>query len=124
MANHTGVEEQLQASLITEINNSREQYINDAQQAIDATLKHSILNQERAFDLAMDQVNKTRADIGNLDGILGSIDTKHGEIAEKVEVGIRNAQQALRQEVNNPDDFSATFEGVGRTAPEDYLIDG
>lgn len=51
--------------------------------------------------------------------ILGNIQTKHGEIAEHVEVEIRNGRDIL-----NHIKPTATFEGVGRTAPEDYIIDG
>jgi hypothetical protein len=53
------------------------------------------------------------------ENILGNTGTKHGEIAEQVEVGIRNAKSLL-----NSSTPRATFEGVGRTAPEDYLING
>jgi hypothetical protein len=49
--------------------------------------------------------------------------TKHGEIAEQVEVGVRNARQAIER-VQDVSDLSATFDGVGRTAPADYMIDG
>lgn len=52
------------------------------------------------------------------------MDTKHGEVAEKIEIAIRNARQALDQNAFKPEDFTATFEGVGRTAPEDYIING
>lgn len=51
--------------------------------------------------------------------ILGSMQTKHGEIAEHIEVEIRNGREILKY--LKP---VATFEGVGRTAPEDYIIDG
>lgn len=51
--------------------------------------------------------------------ILGSLTTKHGEIAEHIEVEIRNGRDIL-----NYLKPSATFDGVGRTAPVDYLING
>lgn len=51
--------------------------------------------------------------------ILGNLGTKHGEIAEHVEVEIRNGRDIL-----NHLKPTATFEGVGRTAPEDYMING
>lgn len=75
--------------------------------------------QDRAFSLAQDQVNKIRDFIGTPENILGNPSTKHGEIAEQVEVGIQNARSAVNQEA-----MKATFEGVGRTARADYLIDG
>ena len=49
--------------------------------------------------------------------ILGNMSTKHGELAEHIEVEIRNGRDIL-QGVKP----SATFEGVGRTAPHDYVI--
>ncbi|WP_067521897.1 hypothetical protein [Endozoicomonas ascidiicola] len=124
MVSTVPLEDQLQAALVGQVNTGREELINHSHQTIDNALQEGLNQQDRAFDFAMEQIEKTRSDIGNLGGILGRIDTKHGEIAEKVEVGIRNAQQALRQEAEKPEEFSATFEGVGRTAPADYLIDG
>lgn len=73
--------------------------------------------QDTSYIKAISEVDKVRDFIGDPSKILGSPATKHGEIAEQVEVGIRRAQDALHNR-----DFSATFEGVGRTAPEDYLI--
>ncbi|PGY11972.1 hypothetical protein [Bacillus cereus] len=75
--------------------------------------------QDEAFHLAFQQVNKVREFLQDPSKILGSDKTKHGEIAEQVEVHVRNAYTILKG--MNP---LATFEGVGRTAPEDYLING
>ena len=75
--------------------------------------------QDRAFVKSVAQIDAVREFVGKPENILGSAKTKHGEIAEQVEVGVRNARQALRQQ-----GMTSTFEGVGRTAPEDYLIDG
>ncbi len=93
---------------------------------VDSINKERVLNellaqsaQDQAFNKAIEQINKIRAFVGSPDRILGSELTKHGEIAEQVEVGIRNAKSALQQQ-----NLTATFEGVGRTAPADYLIDG
>jgi len=80
-------------------------------------LKAALESQDSAFAKAIEQVVKVRDFVGSPEQILGSDKTKHGEIAEQVEVGIRNARDYLRQQTP-----SATFEGVGRTAPEDYLI--
>ena len=54
--------------------------------------------------------------IGDPEHILGSSTTKHGEIAEHVQVNISNARKLIEGLENE-----YTFEGVGRTAPEDYL---
>ena len=75
--------------------------------------------QDQCFINSMKHVDQVREFIGTPENILGSDLTKHGEIAEHVEVGIRNARDALAGDI-----VRATFEGVGRTAPEDYLIDG
>ena len=82
-------------------------------------LTAALEKQDFAFTKAIEQVRKVWDFVGSPEQILGSDKTKHGEIAEQVEVGIRNARDYLRQQTP-----SATFEGVGRTAPEDYLIDG
>lgn len=62
---------------------------------------------------------KTRRFLSAPENILGTMRTKHGEIAEHVEVHIRNAKSVLHglKEV-------ATFDGVGRTAPEDFILNG
>ena len=102
------VPDQVNAAIIGELNNQRIQ---------DEVLK--LAAQDAAFSKATEQIDNVREFIANPDGILGSIKTKHGEIAEQVEVGIRNARAALAQE-----NMTATFDGVGRFAPEDYLLDG
>lgn len=66
----------------------------------------------------MEQVRRF-ADADNLEHVLGSMRTKHGEIAEHLEVGVRNARQAI----NGLGDI-ASIDNVGRTAPADYIING
>ncbi|MFT8644789.1 hypothetical protein [Gluconacetobacter sp.] len=75
--------------------------------------------QDAAFETAVEQINKVRAFLSQPQNILGSMMTKHGEIAEQVEVGIRNARQALAQET-----MTASVDGVGRTDVVDYFING
>ncbi|MGP1385161.1 MAG: hypothetical protein ACTS2F_16475 [Thainema sp.] len=82
-------------------------------------LRASLGNQDQALADALQQIQKVRDFIGKPENILGNVSTKHGEIAEQVEVGVRNARDLVDQRPP-----SATFEGVGRTAPADYLIDG
>ncbi len=72
-----------------------------------------------ALSESLQCVENVRDFASNPNGILGSMGTKHGEIAEHVEVEIRNARDIL-----NGIKPAATFEGVGRTAPEDYIING
>lgn len=76
-------------------------------------------SQDANFSKAINQIDMVREFVGSPEHILGSQNTKHGEIAEHVEVGIRRAREALIGK-----NMTATFDGVGRTAPEDYLING
>lgn len=90
--------------------------VNDARHQAEA-LQQAI--QDQAFERAQEQVASVRRFIGTPEDILGNHNTKHGEIAEQVEVGIRNARAAVNQA-----EMTATFDGVGRTAKADYIIDG
>jgi hypothetical protein len=102
------VPDQVNAAIIDTLNNQRIR---------DEALK--LVAQDAAFSKAIEQVDKVREFIANPSGILGSMKTKHGEIAEQVEVGIRNAKAALNQQ-----NMTATFDGIGRNDKIDYLIDG
>jgi hypothetical protein len=102
------IPDQVNAAIVDSLNNQRIQ---------DEIMK--LAAQDAAFSNAIKQADKVREFIGNPNNILGSELTKHGEIAEQVEVGIRNARAALAQE-----NMTATFDGIGRTAPADYAIDG
>lgn len=75
--------------------------------------------QDAAFETAVEQLDKVRDFLSRPQNILGSELTKHGEIAEQVEVGIRNARQALAQEA-----MTASIDEVGRTDAIDYFING
>lgn len=75
--------------------------------------------QDTCFSNAVEQIDNVREFVGSPEHILGNPMTKHGEIAEQVEVGVRRAQQAFVGK-----EMTSTFERVGRIAPEDYLIDG
>ncbi|MEH1926007.1 hypothetical protein [Nostoc sp.] len=82
-------------------------------------LAGEVSKQDQAFFAAIQEVDKVRYFLATPENILGNTSTKHGEIAEQVEVGIRNAKSLL-----NSSTPRATFDGVRRTAPEDYLING
>lgn len=75
--------------------------------------------QDEALEQALKETENVKQFISKPSNILGSVKTKHGEIAEQVEVGIIRARDLLNQK-----EPSATFNGVPRTAPEDYLKDG
>jgi hypothetical protein len=100
--------DQVSGSIVQTINEARIQ---------DEIIK--ITAQDAAFTKVIEQIDQVRHFLGSPENILGSELTKHGEIAEHVEVGIRNARAALSQQA-----MPATFDGVGRTAPTDYLING
>lgn len=88
----------------------------------DARLADEVLqmaNQDASWMRAMEEMQKARDFIGAPENILGNPATKHGEIAEHVEVGLRRARDLLAGDVP-----SASFDGIARTAPSDYLING
>jgi hypothetical protein len=102
------IRDQVSAAIIENVNVHR---IDEEMQAL--------MRQDIAFLKAAEQIDAVREFIGSPEKILGNMATKHGEIAEQVEVGVRNARDALAQ-VN----MGATFDGVGRLAQEDYIVDG
>lgn len=105
---NSALSDQLMAAAVASVNQARK-----------ASEEAALNAQNQALNLAFEQIKKVREFLGNPAGILGSEKTKHGEIAEQIEVGVRRAKDAL-----NGREFSATFEGVGRTAPMDYKIFG
>ncbi len=100
------------------------------EQAVAAWITH--LNQVRLDELiaklnqqdinleeALKELDEIKKFLGEPSHILGSASTKHGEIAEQMQVHIANARRVIQGLGKNH-----TFDGVGRTAPEDYLRDG
>jgi len=104
----TKFKDQLSGAVIGNINDTR---------IADEALK--LIAQDSNFLRAYGELNKVIEFIKCPEKILGCDATKHGEIAEQVEVGVRRANQALNNQT-----MTATFDGVARTAPEDYIIDG
>lgn len=102
------IREQAIAAQVSEINSARI-----------AAMLESLSSQDSVFAKALGEIIATREFIARPQNILGSDLTKHGEIAEHMEVGWRRAWDFLHQEIP-----TATFDGVHRTAPEDYKIDG
>lgn len=78
-----------------------------------------LARQDAALRAALGEVQKVREFVGTPEHILGNPNTKHGEIAEQVEVGIRRARQVL--EYLEP---TAWKDGLLRNGPTDYVIDG
>lgn len=82
-------------------------------------LQTALGTQGKALVEALGEIQTVREFVGSPEHILGNPSTKHGEIAEQVEVGIRNARDLISQ---HPP--VATFDGIGRLDPADYSIDG
>ena len=80
------------------------------------TLLRNLQVQDLNLEQALNELKDVRSFIGNPDHILGSVATKHGEVAEHMQVAFENADNLIVGK--GP---SATFENVGRTAPEDYM---
>ena len=76
------------------------------------------LHQKRNLLIPLELSRVMHQGIGSPENILGSTDTKHGEIAEQVHVGVRRALDVLYGRAP-----AATFDGVPRTGPVDYRVD-
>ena len=79
-------------------------------------LNEELTQQDINLIKALKYADNVRVFVSKPNEILGSELTKHGEIAEQIDVNINNARYVL-----NGLKERFTFEGVGRTAPEDYL---
>ena len=91
-------------------------WINHLNQLRFQDLAQRLAKQDINFDQAMAELQLLKGFIADPTHILGRPDTKHGEIAEWVQVRFANAEKLiLGQKAVH------TFEGVLRTAPEDYL---
>lgn len=75
--------------------------------------------QNSNFENALTHLAKMREFLTSPSTILGSEKTKHGEIAEHMEVNVRNAK-ALFDGIEPV----ASFKNVARTAPEDFILNG
>lgn len=82
-------------------------------------LVEKLNQQDINLEEALKELDEIKQFIGDPTHILGSTTTKHGEIAEHMQVNFENARRAI-QGLNK----NHTFDGVGRTAPEDYIRDG
>lgn len=80
-------------------------------------LEQALEQQDVAFEEAIEEVTKLKEFVGAPGEILGNPSTKHGEIAEHVEVYMRKAHDYVNQRM-----AEASIEDVGRFAPEDYMI--
>ena len=85
----------------------------------DGELAAALRGQDRAFLGAMRELQVVRDFVGSPENILGRTNTKHGEIAEQVHVGVSRAWDVVYGRAP-----AATFVGVARTGPVDYRVDG
>ena len=82
-------------------------------------LLEKLAAQDINLEQALAELQKFKDFIGDPARILGSTSTKHGEIAENAQVYISNARRLIEGLAKE-----YSFEGVARTAPEDYLKNG
>ena len=94
-------------------------WINELNQTRLNTLTDNLDWQDDNLENAFEEISKLKEFVDNPSHILGKGNTKHGEIAEHVQVNISNARRMLEGEK-----ALYTFDGVGRTAREDYLYAG
>ena len=113
------INDQIVSSLIQDGINQKEQLLFDRLSEIQQVAIERMQYAQNALDESLQCVENVRDFVSDPNHILGSMQTKHGEIAEHIEVEIRNGRNILKH--LKP---TATFDGVGRTAPEDYIIDG
>lgn len=110
------VRNQIVGSIVDFINRKRLSILEEELAKILEKKSESLTNQDINFLKAMECVNAVKDFISKPEHILGSQVTKHGEIAEQLQVSITNAKSII-----NGGENIYTFEGVRRTAPEDYL---
>ena len=101
-------QEQAIASWITYLNQAR----------LDELIE-KLRQQDINLEAAMKELNEIKKFLGDPARILGNPLTKHGEIAEHMQVNIANARRIIQGLSKDH-----TLQGVGRTAPEDYLRNG
>lgn len=98
------------------INSVRADELQRVLDEISNKLKEELTQQDINLIKALKYVDNVREFVSKPNQILGSELTKHGEIAEQIDVNISNARLVL-----NGLKERFTFDGVGRTAAEDYL---
>lgn len=83
------------------------------------SLGAAIDQQLTAFEDALNEIENVYGFLRDPKGQLGNPTTKHGEIAEVVDVGVRRARDCVDQVP-----MSAHMEGVARTGPSDFILNG
>jgi hypothetical protein len=104
----SSVEDQLNAAAVDAINAARI-----------ADELRELAVQDGALNEALKAMQKVWTFIGSPEKILGNKDTKHGEIAEQLEVALRRARDLLARVTP-----TAEIDNVPRTSPVDYTLNG
>ena len=110
--------DQVVAGFVQQGIQEKEELLLKTLQEIEFTSNKAAANADMAFAAARKCVENVRDFVSSPTNILANESTKHGEIAEHIEVEIGNGRRILDGLQPN-----ASLD-VGRTAPEDYLVDG
>lgn len=112
--NSSALKDQIVGTIVDELNNQNER---------SRLVQHAL--QDARLEKAFSAMANVRAFLLDPATILGRDDTKHGEIAEQVEVGVRNARAVL-DGLEPPASFQdpITGEELSRGSPIDLFING
>ena len=117
------INDQVNGSIVELVNSIRQEDLDRALNSISRNLQSELSQQDINFARALAQVDHVQQLVNSPEKILGRMDTKHGELAEQVEVAIQNSKTLLHGK-----GYCATADPkvVGRTvnAPTDYIIRG
>lgn len=117
------VSDQVNGSIVDLINSIRQEDLERALSSISKNLQSELSAQDINFAKALAQVDHVQQLVNSPEKILGRMNTKHGELAEQVEVAIQNSKTLLHGR-----GYCATADPniVGRTvnAPTDYIVKG
>ena len=111
-------EDQFIAGAVQQGIKDKEELLLKTVEQIEKKATQSAIDADRALASAQTCVENVRDFISDPTKILGNVTTKHGEVAEHIQVEVGNGRRIMEGLSPN-----ASLE-VGRTAPEDYLIDG
>lgn len=117
------VSDQTIGSIVDLVNAIRQEDLERAVASISKNTQLQLSTQDISFAKALAQVDHIQQLVDAPNQLLGRMNTKHGELAEQIEVAIQNSKSLLRGM-----GYCATADPsiVGRTvnAPIDYIING
>lgn len=112
---------QYTAEIIRAGENEKQRLYQEALIKIAEKANLDIASAENVFQQALKCVDEVRCFTENLDHVLGNMKTKHGEIAEMLEVKIGNAHDYMHGVFPK---WNIDKDAIGRTGPVDYIFDG